>query len=111
MSKVKGKIVPLKNKVIVHNMNFGERRSTAGIILTADDGKDSGIRPRWGQVYAKGSENTDEYQVGDWILVEHGRWTRGIELEKEDGSVEVIRMVDNDCILMWNNEPPESEGT
>ena len=26
---------------------------------------------------AKGKDNNDEYEVGDWIPVEHGRWSRG----------------------------------
>lgn len=108
MSIVKGKLRPLKNKVIVHNMHFGEQRTSGGLIILGDDGKDRGIYPRWGQVYAKGEENTDDYQVGDWILVEHGRWTRGIELEdSESNDPFTIRMVDTNCILMWSKEKPE----
>ena len=107
MSVVKGKIHPIRDKVIVHNMNFGEQHTSGGLIILGDDGKDRGIYPRWGQVYAKGPENKEEYQVGDWILVEHGRWTRGAELDTGEGEPTTIRMVDNACVLMWAKEKPE----
>lgn len=108
MAIVKGTIKPLHDKVIVHNMNFGEQRSSGGIVVLGDDGKDRGIYPRWGQVFAKGAENTDKFEVGDWILIEHGRWTRGAELELDDGSKTTIRMVENKSIMMWNKEKPDS---
>jgi co-chaperonin GroES (HSP10) len=107
MNIVKGKLRPLKNKVMIHNMHFGEQRTSGGLIVLGDDGKDRGIYPRWGQIYAKGNENTDEYQVGDWILVEHGRWTRGITYEEDLGLEPItLRMVDTNCILMWSKEKP-----
>lgn len=106
MNVVKGKLVPLRDRVIVHNMHFGEQRSSGGIVILGDDGKDRGIYPRWGQVFAKGPENKEEFQVGDWILVEHGRWTRGISYDNGDIEPTVIRMVDNNCILMWAKEKP-----
>lgn len=109
MSKVKGTLKPLKDKVIVHNMNFGEQRSRGGIYIPSDNGKDQGIHPRWAQVFAKGEKNSDPYKVGDWILIEHGRWTRGTEYEFDDGSVTTIRMIDNDAIMMWSEEVPEDE--
>ena len=106
MAAVQGKIVPIRDKVIVHNMHFGEQRSAGGLVILGDDGKDRGIYPRWGQVFAVGPEHKEEFNVGDWILIEHGRWTRGIELELENGEITTIRMVDNNCILMWDHEKP-----
>lgn len=103
---VQGKIKPLRNKIMVSNMNFGEQVSKGGIFIPSDNGKTQGIHPRWGQVYAVGPEHKEEFNVGDWVLVEHGRWTRGIEVINEDGSKLEIRMVDNDCIMMWDNEQP-----
>lgn len=92
---------------MIHNMHFGEQRTSGGLIVLGDDGKDRGIYPRWGQIYAKGHENTDEYQVGDWILIEHGRWTRGITYEEDSGSESItLRMVDTNCVLMWSKEKP-----
>jgi hypothetical protein len=108
MSTVKGKLMPLGSKVLASDMNFGEQRTLGGIVILGDDGRDHGVHPRWCRVFAKGPDNTEEYQVGDWLLVEHGRWTRGIQYQ-EDDSVEpiTIRMIDIDGIIMWDHEPPQ----
>ena len=106
MATVKGTLKPIRDKVIVHNMNFGEQKSAGGILVLGDDGKDRGIYPRWGQIFAVGPEHTEDFNVGDWILMEHGRWTRGITLELENNEETTIRMVDNKCILMWAKEKP-----
>ena len=58
-------------------------------------------------MYHKGPRNTDPYEIGDWVLVEHGRWTRSVLLEREDDDLEV-RMVEAESILAWSNEPPET---
>ena len=104
-SVVKGKIRAVKNRVLVSDMYFGEQRTASGLIISDDDGKTRGIYPRWGKVHAKGPENNDEYQIGDWILIEHGRWTRSFSIDEGDG-VKELRMVDPDCILMYNHEKP-----
>lgn len=100
--KVK-KILPLKDYVVVSDMAFDERLSNGGIVLLNDDMKSSGIRPRWAKVYAIGPEQKD-IQVGQYILISHGRWTRGIKIEDDTG-VHVIRKVDNNDILMVSDEP------
>lgn len=98
-----GKITPLKDFVLVADMNFEHRVTTSGIILPSDDAKDSGIRPRWGRVYAIGPDQVD-VQVGQWICVAHGRWTRGIEIIDENGIKTTIRKVDNNDILLTSDE-------
>ena len=107
VTRVKGKVRPIYNRVIVSDMQFGERQTAGGIIITSDDGKDRGIKPRWGRVVAKGSDNKDPYEVGDWILVEHGRWTRGFDVEMEDGEVKTMRTVEAESVLGWQKETPE----
>lgn len=71
---------PLRDNVILTNLETGERLSSSGIIIPNDDGKDTGIRARWGQVYAVGPEQKD-VNVGDWVLMQHGRWTKGADLK------------------------------
>ena len=96
---------PLNDVVIVSNMVFTERITTSGIVLLSDNGKSSGIRPRWGQVYAVGPEQQD-IQVGKWVLIAHGRWTRGIDIEDEAGK-HTLRRVDPKDILMSSDELPD----
>ena len=103
--KVKGKLVPLHDKVLVSDMNFGEDKTASGIILQSDNGKSTGIHPRWGQVWAIGPEQKD-VKVGEWVLVEHGRWTRTFEVELEDGSVLEVRGVELKAMMMVADEKP-----
>jgi co-chaperonin GroES (HSP10) len=105
MGKLKGSVIPLKNKVLVSDMEFGMEKTKGGIFLPSDDGKSTGIHPRWGKVWAVGPEQ-QEVKEGEWICIEHGRWTRGIEYENDDGSITKIRLVDNDAILMSADEKP-----
>jgi co-chaperonin GroES (HSP10) len=105
MNVVKGKLRPIRNNVFVSDMDFDMRVSAGGIVLPNDDGKTEGIRPRWGKVFAVGNDQKD-VQVGDWILVEHGRWTRGIKIEDDSGNEIIIRRVDTECILAMSEEKP-----
>jgi co-chaperonin GroES (HSP10) len=106
INTIKGKLSPIGNRVIVSNMYFGEQRTRGGLIIRDDNGTNRGIYPRWAQVHAKGPENTDDYDVGDWVLVEHGRWTRGISIDEGNGETE-LRMVEAESILMYSNEKPD----
>ena len=95
---------PLNNSVIVSDMVFDERISTGGIVLLSDNGKSTGIRPRWGRVYAVGPDQQD-VKPGDWVCVAHGRWTRGIEIEDESGK-KTLRRVDPKDIMLQSDELP-----
>lgn len=97
----------LHDWVLVEDMNFDERITTGGIILMNDNGKGTGIRPRWGRIYATGPEQ-HHVAVGQWILVAHGRWTRGIEIEDDTG-VHTIRRVDAHDILLVSDEQPSDD--
>lgn len=75
-------IQALPNKVLVHNMERGEQKTEGGIILRNDEDKSIGIRNRWAQVFSIG-EGVDSVSVGEWILVEHGRWSRAININDD----------------------------
>lgn len=102
-------ISPLKDHILVFNMEKGEKVSKGGIILRDDNGKDTGIRPRWCQVYKVGS-NVDYVKEGEWILVSHGRWTYGVPLDLKDehGNIHevYVQRVDVDEILLAQEEKP-----
>ena len=93
----------IKDHVLVADMNFSERFTSGGIFIPNDDMKSSGVRPRWAMVVAVGPEQQD-VQVGQYILVAHGRWTRGLEIEMA-GRAATIRRVDNNDILLVSDEP------
>jgi hypothetical protein len=75
------KIKALPGKVLVNDIKRGERK-VGSIILPNDDGKAEGVRCRWCQVYSVG-EDIDAIKAGEWILVKHGNWTRGIRVTDE----------------------------
>ena len=90
-------------------MSFEGRQLSSGIVLLGDDGKTDGIRPRWAKVYAIGPEQHD-VSVGQWVLVEHGRWSRGLKIVK-DGEEIVIRRADPEAIIFVSDSEPESIDT
>lgn len=103
--KVTGKVIPLRDNVLVAEMDFGFEKTKTGIILTSDNGKTQGIHPRWGRVWAVGPEQKD-IKAGEWVCVEHGRWTRTIEYD-DNGEVIELRMVDVNAIMMTSDEKPD----
>jgi len=110
---VENDITPLKKRVLVSDMHFGETKSKGGIILVDDDGKAEGIHPRWGKVYAVGREQHD-VKVGEWVMVAHGRWSRAFKLKKKEvgsaGDIGVeleVRMIDENDILLVSDEEPD----
>lgn len=105
MKPVEGRLRPLDNKVLVHEMEFGMEKSIGGIFLPSDDGKSTGIHPRWAKVYAIGP-NQQDVKEGEWILLEHGRWSRGINYRTPEGEDIVIRLADTNAILMSADEKP-----
>ncbi len=98
---------PLKDSVIVSDMTFTERTISSGIVLQSDNGKSAGVRPRWGQVYAIGFEQKD-VSVGQWVMVAHGRWTRGIDIIDGD-ETKTLRKIDPKDILLISDTQPEDE--
>ena len=102
---VENDIKPLKKRVLVSDMHFGERKSAGGIIMMDDDGSEGGIHPRWGKVYAIGDQQED-VQVGQWVMVSHGRWSRGFKVKKDGVELEV-RMIDENDILLVSDDEPE----
>ena len=100
------KVRPLPGNIFAV-LEQGERTTKGGIILKDDNGKLEGIRPRWGYVYAVGPLQKD-VQAGQYILISHGRWTRGIKIDDGTGE-KVIRKVDPKDILLVSDEPMDDE--
>ena len=102
---VENDITPLKKRVLVSDMHFGETKSKGGIILMDDDGSAGGIHPRWAKVYAVGNQQED-VKVGQWLMIAHGRWSRAFKVAKEGVELEV-RMIDENDILLVSDDEPE----
>lgn len=107
------KIVPIHKNILVYDMYFGEQVTKSGIVIMDDDGKDSGIHPRWAKVYSVGPENVDVIP-DQWILISHGRWSRGIKvyIKDENGNIPksiTIRKIDPNDILLVTDENPEAK--
>jgi len=101
ITRVEGNFKPLRDGILVRNMNFSGHKTPGGIIVLSDDGKLGGIHPRWGEVIAVGNEQQD-VDVGQYVMVAHGRWSRGFELNGE-----TVRTVDPKDVLGIQDEEPE----
>lgn len=106
MAAIKGAIKPIRDHILVIDMEFGEEKTKTGIFIPSQNGKTEGIKSRWGKVYAVGPEQED-VKVGEWVCVEHGRWTRGVDIETTTGEKLTVRRVENDSILLVSDERPE----
>lgn len=106
INKFKGTLKAIGDRVLVSDMHFGEQKTAGGLIIGDDDGQTRGIYPRWGRVYSIGPRNKDDYKVGDWILIEHGRWTRGLDMDSDDGDL-TLRMVERESVLAVSDTKPE----
>ena len=104
LTQVSGNFKPLGNGIAVRNMEFGEQKTEGGLIVLSDDGKSSGIHPRWGEVTHIGPVQQD-VEVGQFVLVSHGRWSRGFKIKKKGVELEV-RMIDENDILLVSDEEP-----
>lgn len=99
------KVRPLSKDILVINMDMGEMKSAGGLIIQSDDGKAHGVKPRWAQVYKVGEQCDLDVKVGQWILIEHGRWTRKVKIDDGEG-VKEFQKVEVQSILAVADERP-----
>nr|ASN63667.1 co-chaperonin GroES [uncultured virus] len=102
-TRINGTFKPLRKGIAVKEMEFGEQKTASGLIIASDDGKVGGIHPRWGEVMAIGPEQED-VSIGQWVLVAHGRWSRGFELNGE-----TVRTVDPNDVLGIQDQAPSND--
>lgn len=99
------KVRALSKDILVINMDMGEMKSAGGIVIQSDNGKAHGVKPRWAQVYKVGEDCDVDVKVGQWILIEHGRWTRKITINDGDGEKE-FQKVEVKSIMAVADERP-----
>lgn len=104
--KIQGTLRPVKNRVLVSEMEFGVKSTKSGILMPDDEMTERGIRARWAKVISVGPLVND-VKVGDYVLLKHGRWTRGIDVEM-NGEKQKIFMIDYpDAVLVYSEKRPE----
>ncbi len=99
------KVRPLSKDILVINMDMGEMKTAGGLIIQSDDGKAHGVKPRWAQVYKVGERCELDVKPGQWILIEHGRWTRKVKIDDGEGEKE-FQKVEVESILLVSDERP-----
>lgn len=102
IQSIRGRLRPLKGKVFVADIEAGDK-VVNGLIIPDDNGNDRGIRARWGQVVAVG-EDVD-LTPGQYVLIEHGRWTWGVQATSE-GEPRKLHAVDPNGLLAVSDEKP-----
>lgn len=95
----------IHSQILVKNMRHAETVLQSGLILKSDNASAHGIRPRWAEVFLVGPSQKD-VKVGDWLLIEHGRWTRKVQVETPDGPLDLQMIDPNGILLVSDVEPP-----
>lgn len=98
------KLTPLKGNIFAQ-LESGERVSKSGIVILDDNGKEQGIRPRWAKVWLV-AEDIKDIAPGQYILVEHGRWTKTITFKDDTGTETKFQKIDPNAILCVSDELP-----
>jgi len=94
-------IKPIHDKVLAKMIDgFGDRKTAGGVIVVENDGTTEAIRPRWFEVMFTGPEQKD-VNPGEYVLVAHGRWSRGVDFENEK-----VYFLDNDEMLAVQTDMP-----
>lgn len=93
---------PIADHILVEDIENEDEKVVNGIIILSEKGEGRGVHPRWAHVCLVGPEQT-EIVPGQWVLIEHGRWTRGIKLNNG----KVIRKVDFEGIMLVADEKPK----
>jgi hypothetical protein len=95
----------IHSQILVKNMKSSETVLQSGIVLRSDRASSHGIRPRWAEVFIVGPDQHD-VKPNDWVLLEHGRWSRKIEIETPEGPISVQLADPNGILLVSDVEPP-----
>jgi co-chaperonin GroES (HSP10) len=99
------KVRALSKDILVINMDMGEMKSAGGIVIQSDNGKAHGVKPRWAQVYKVGEDCDVDVKVGQWILIEHGRWTRKITIDDGEGEKEFQKVEVKSIMAVADQRP------
>jgi hypothetical protein len=100
-----GGFQPLKKNVFVTGLDSGPTITAGGIIRPDDNMSATGIRPRWACVWAIGPE-VEDIKVGEWVFIEHARWTNSIDIRLPSGTVRVWKVDWPAAVLLASADDP-----
>ena len=109
MERIEDRVKPVRDKILGEMIDkFGLGKTPGGVITPpeTDDAMSFKPRPRWFRVTHVGPEQ-DGVREGQFALVAHGRWSRGLG---EKGERSRFHLVDGDGILGVMDERPEVAG-
>jgi len=100
-------IKPINDKVLAKLKEpMGETtQSKGGVFVMENHQSEKFIRPRWFEVTHIGPEQID-VTPGQFVLVEHGRWSRGIDINGTHREEDKLFLIDNDAMLMVSDDDP-----
>ena len=102
---------PPVDAIYVVNLEKGEFTTESGIIVLDDQMKERGIKPRWAQIWKVGTKWQDDFEKGQWILLEHGNWSNIMTLSKANGDTIDMQIIEDKSIkrgaLCIQDEMPE----
>lgn len=99
----------IRDNILCTDGEFDEVVTAGGLIVKSTIGTSEGIVPRWFHVFEVGSD-IDWIQPGQWVYVEYGRWTEGIEVEDErfdtaNNKKKIWKVDPKACLLVSDQRP------
>lgn len=93
-------IRPLRDRVLGQMIDppGTERTTQGGLIITENESSEDFVRPRWFLVTHVGPEQTDIFP-GQYVLVAHGRWSRGIDIAGTRRQQDKLYLIDHAEVL------------
>ena len=100
------RIRPRTDNIFCIDADFGDTVTNAGIIIKKTLGKESGVTPRWMEVFDVGPE-IDFLKPGQWVYVEYGRWTEGFTVKDDrlEEGTKLWKVDPNGCMLVADEKP------
>lgn len=99
-------ITPLHDNVLgIMIEPIGAERVANGIIITETNLGEGTIRPRWFSITHVGPEQIDVIP-GDYVLMPHGRWSRGLDIEGTRREEDKLFRLDINDMLGVSKENP-----
>jgi hypothetical protein len=73
-------IICKKDTLYIEMLAVGENITKAGIVIPTEkmDAFGHFVKPRWAKVIFK-ADNLTDFEVGDWVLIQHGKWSSSIK--------------------------------